>query len=144
VTGWQVFAPFTVLLAMIVMTVIGIVAIIVWGVLRARRKTTDARLMMRLWPLCATAGFVVLLIMLVSVGAFLRQAGTVSPYSVSIFVLSLAYPALALLGAVELLRPATRSHRNLPFGFAVAFVLAHLLIAGYLGWYGVIGFRTWS
>jgi len=144
IAGWKVFARIAVPLLMIVLSVIGVVAIIVWGVRRARRTSTDTRLMMRLWPLCASVALVIFLVALMSVGGFLTQAGKVSPLSVTIFVLSLAYPLLVLLGAYQLLTPQTRAARNLPFWFATAFVLVHLMIAGYLGWFGVLGLRTWS
>jgi len=144
VAGWKVFSRIVVPLVTIVMTLVGVVAIIVWGVRRASGTSTDRRLLMRLWPLCATVALIAFLFSLMSVGRFLNQAGTISPLSIAIFVLSLAYPLLVLLGTFELFRPAIRASRNLPYWFATAFVLCHLLVAGYLGWFGAFGIRTWS
>jgi len=144
ISAWKAFTPYVVLVAMLVMTLVGIVAIIVWGVRRARKKTDDARLMMRLWPICATVALVVFLVTAMSAGAFLKLAGTVSTLSVAIFVLSLLYPALVLLAVLQLLTVRTRARKNLPYWFAALFVLSHVLIAGYLGMFGVLGLRTWS
>jgi CubicO group peptidase (beta-lactamase class C family) len=144
VPGWLVFLKFFVMIAVLAMFCIGIVALIVWGVRRTRKKTVDDRLMMRLWPIIATVLLAVFLISFFALSGSFELAGTVSALSVAVLLLSLAYPALVLLGVVQLLKPATRANKNLPYWFAAAFVLVHVLIAGYLGAYGVLGIRSWS
>jgi CubicO group peptidase (beta-lactamase class C family) len=142
VPAWSVFARFIVPGLMIVMTLIGFVALIVWVVRRLRKTSTDRRLALRLLPIIATAVLIGFLISIAAAGAFLMQASTISPFSIAVLVLSLGYPALVLLGAFQLLK--SREHRNLTWWFAASFVLVHLLIAGYLAAYGVIGVRTWA
>jgi hypothetical protein len=63
---------------------------------------------------------------------------------VALLVLSLAYPAVVLVGLAYLFRAKARQPMNLPYWFAAAFVVVHLLIAGYLATYGGIGVRTWA
>ena len=144
VPGWKVFARFGTLVLTIVMTIAGIITLIVWGARRRRAATTDARLWLRLWPLIASATLITYLIASAVGGAFLKALATVSPLSVGLLVLSLAYPAVVLLGAAHLLQAKAREPKNLPYWFAAVFVFAHVLIAGYLTMYGAIGTPTWA
>jgi len=133
VPAWKVFARFGTLVLVIVMTIAGLFML----------KRTDGRLWMRLWPLIASATLIIYLIAATVSGAFLNSLATVSPLSVGLIVLSLAYPAVILLGAVHLLTKA-KEPKNLPYWFAAVFVFAHLLIAGYMTMYGAIGTPTWA
>ena len=133
VPAWKVFARFGTLVLVIVMTIAGLFML----------KRADGRLWMRLWPLIASATLITYLIASAVGGAFLKSLATVSPLSVGLLVLSLAYPAVILLGAVHLLTKA-REPKNLPYWFAAVFVVAHLLIAGYMTMHGAIGTPTWA
>ena len=144
VPAWSVFARFIVPALMIVMTLVGFIALLVWGFRRLRKNNADRRLGLRLWPIIATVVLIGFLISLVAAGAFLTQAGVISPFSIAVLVLSLGYPAIVLLAACQLFRPKNKERKNLTYWFAASFVLVHLLIAGYLAMYGVIGFRTWA
>ena len=115
VPAWKVFARFGTLALVILMTIAGLFT------LRAK----DGRLWMRLWPLIASATLISYLIASAVGGAFLKSLATVSPLSVGLLVLSLAYPAVILLGAAHLLKAKTREPKNLPYWFAAVFVVAH-------------------
>jgi CubicO group peptidase (beta-lactamase class C family) len=141
-SAWKVFARFGTLALLILMSIAGFVAIIVWAA--RKKKTNDGRLWLRLWPLIASAALLAYLITSAVGGVFLKALGTVSPLSVGILVLSLVYPAAVLSGAAYLFRAKARAPMNLPYWFAAAFVLVHLLIAGYMAIYGAIGVRTWA
>jgi hypothetical protein len=142
VPGWKVFARFGTVVLVIVMSIAGFVALIVWAV--RRKQTNDGRLWLRLWPLIASAVLLTFLIMSALSGLFLKSLGTVTPLSVGLLVLSLAYPAVVMLSAAYLLKGSARERMNLPYWFAAAFVLVHLLIAGFMTMYGAIGVRTWA
>ena len=142
VPAWKVFARFGTVALVIVMTIAGFVTLIVWAV--RRKKTNDGRLWLRLWPLIASAALLSFLIVSAVSGMFLKSLGTVSPLSVGLFVLSLVYPAVVLSGAAYLFKAKAREPKNLPYWFAAAFVVVHLLIAGYMTMFGAIGIRTWA
>jgi CubicO group peptidase (beta-lactamase class C family) len=146
VPAWLVFTRFTVGGLMIVMTLIGFVAFLVWCKRRfgKKRTSTDGRLWLRISPLLATALLFTFQFAFGVSGAFMNQAASISPLSVFVFLLSLAYPAIALFGIVQLLAPKVRERKNLPYWFAAVFACVHLLIAGYLTTYGVVGLRTWA
>ena len=141
VPAWKVFARFATVVLLIVMTIAGIVALIVWAA--RRKKTNDGRLWLRLWPLLASAALLAFLILSAVSGMFLKSLGSVSPLSVGLFVLSLVYPVVILSGAAYLFKVSTRP-KNLPYWFAATFVALHLLIAAYMTMYGAIGIRTWA
>jgi hypothetical protein len=142
VPGWSVYARFATVVLLIVMSIAGIITLIVWAA--RRKKTNDARLWLRLWPLIATATLLVFLITSAVSGLFLKSLGAVTPLSVGLFVLSLVYPAVVLLGVAYLFKAKARAPMNLPYWFAAVFVIVHVLVAGYMTTYGAIGIRTWA
>jgi len=142
VATWKVFARFGTVVLLIVMTIAGIVTLIVWAA--RRKKTNDGRLWLRLWPLLASVALSSFLMLSAVGGMFLESLGSVSPISVGLFVLSIVYPLVVLSGAAYLFRTKAREPKNLPYWFAAAFVVVHLLVAGYMTMYGAIGIRTWA
>ena len=142
VPAWKVYARFGTVALLIVMSITGIVTLIVWAA--RRKKTNDGRLWLRLWPLLASVALLSFLVISAVSGAFLKSLGTVSPLSVGLFVLSLVYPAVALAGTAYLFKASAREPKNLPYWFAAAFLVVHLLIAGYMTMFGAIGIRTWA
>lgn len=145
VPAWLVFGRLGTIALLLAMTLAGTIAAIVWGSRKAARiRNQDHRLWLRLWPLIATGILVVFFIVLSMSGAVIQAAGSVSMISVTTLLLSLAYPVVVLLAALQLFRPVNTTRLNLPYWFAAAFVLVHLLVAGYLARYGVIGIRTWA
>jgi hypothetical protein len=145
VPTWLVFMRIATPLLLLAMTFAGAIAAIVWGARKAARtRSQDHRLWLRLWPIIATGLLVAFLITLAMSGVFLEAVGSVSTISVTILVLSVAYPVAVLIAALQLFRPANTARLNLPYWFAAAFVIVHLLVAGYLARYGVIGVRTWA
>lgn len=145
VPAWLVFGRLGTVALLLAMTLVGTIAAIVWGSRKAARiRNQDHRLWLRLWPLIATGILVTFFIVLSMSGAVIQAAGSVSMISVTILLLSLAYPVVVLLAALQLFRPVNTTRLNLPYWFAAAFVLVHLLVAGYLARYGVIGLRTWA
>ena len=144
IPAWMVFARIATLVLTIVMTIAGLIAFIVWAARRARKKTDDGRMWMRLLPLLATVSFVVYLVGFAVASQFLNELGAVTALSVGLFVLSLAYPLVVLLGAAHLLTAKARARMNLPYWFAAAFVAVHVLVASYIAMYDGVGVRTWA
>jgi CubicO group peptidase (beta-lactamase class C family) len=141
---WVVFARFIVFGLLVVMTLAGFVMFLVWCSRRFRKrpKTDDHRLWLRITPLIASAALFAFLILLVLSGAFIDQLGAITPLSAVIFLLSLAYPILALWALIQLY--VAREPRNFPYWYAVAFAILHQLVAGYLVTNGAFAFKTWS
>jgi hypothetical protein len=127
------------------MSVAAFIALTVWAARRSRKRTTDARLWLRLWPLLASAALAGYLVAFGLASVFLLEwLGTVTPVSVALFVMSLVYPAVVLAAAGYLVTPKARQQLNLPYWFATLFVLVHLLVAGYMAMYDSFAVRTWA
>lgn len=143
-SAWIVFGRFVVFGLLIVMTLAGFVLFLVWSSKRYRKHptTSDRRLWLRAAPLIASAVLFAFLILIALSGAFLDQLGSISPLSIAMFVLSLAYPVVAVWSAILLF--TARDRGNFSYWYAVAFAVVHLLVAGYLVTNDAIGFRSWA
>ncbi|MBC8026609.1 MAG: beta-lactamase family protein [Steroidobacteraceae bacterium] len=144
VPAWMVFARLGTVALTILMSLVGFIAFIVWAARRGRKKTSDGRLWLRLWPLMATATLISYLFASAVSGSFLQWLGTISPMSVGLFLLSLVYPGVVLLGVAHLFTSKARERLNLPYWFAATFLLVHILVASYLARHGGLGMRTWA
>jgi hypothetical protein len=122
-----------------------ILATIFWGIRRWIRKTPmDASVPIRLWPLTATLVLIGWSTLLSLSGAFLTQAGAITPLSVTIFLLNIAYPVIVGLSAFSLYRhKAITGHRWL-YIYACAYTTLHILAVGYFFYFDLIGIRTWA
>lgn len=143
VAAWKVFARLSTLAMLIAMSVGGFVAFVVWAARRAQQKTQDRRVWLRLWPLAASAALTAYLVGFGVASLFLASLGAVTPLSAALFVLSLVYPAIVLAGAAYLFTAKARQPLNLPYWFAAAFALVHVLAASYMAMYGGFAVRTW-
>jgi len=72
--------------------------------------------------------------------------GTVSPTSLAIFAVSIAYPLLSLAATVAVVGSiaANRPMNCLAKAHTVAVAVAHLVLCGYLASWGLIAYRTWA
>lgn len=144
VPGWKVFARLAMVGLLVLMTLVSFVALVVWAARRARRKTDDSRVWLRVLPLAASAALIVYLVGSGVAQLFLESLGTVTPVSVALFVLSILYPAVTLLAAAGLLTRKAREKLDLPYWFAAAFVLVHVCAVAYLAEFDGIAIRSWS
>ncbi|MFZ0808371.1 MAG: serine hydrolase domain-containing protein [Candidatus Sulfotelmatobacter sp.] len=113
------------------------------GLSRSRRRPAERA--MRLWPIIAVlslVGFVVLFML--SSDDLIGRLGNLTVWSFALFVSTLIF-ALAVLGsAAALVRAPEEGVRRGVRRFSVVVTIA-LVIAGlYLGYWGIIGLRTWS
>lgn len=142
VSGLWVIALFGTVTLLWVMTIAAFVLLIVWAA--RRKKTGDGRKWMRLWPLIASITLFVYSTLMAMGDGLLNELGTISLLSVTLFFLSLLYPAAVLLGAAQLFKASVRERMNAVYWFAVVFVAVHVLTACYMAIYGHVAMRTWA
>lgn len=98
---------------------------------------------LRLFPLaaclCLAAAAAVFLL---GLGDALQNFGQATVYSVSFFLLSLLFPLFALLSVIQIVRLRSSARRGWVYSAAVSACCA--LAALYLGYYGILGLRTWA
>ena len=98
---------------------------------------------LRLFPLLASWCFLVAVaVLMAGLGDALLNFGEVTFYSVSFFFLSCLFPVFALLALIQ----ALRMRKAAPHGsiFALTVSASCVLVALYLGYWGILGLRTWA
>jgi CubicO group peptidase (beta-lactamase class C family) len=146
IPGW--FAISEILLTIFV--VLSILSILIYapfwilgGLIRARRRPAERG--MRLWPLVSV------LCLIAFVGIFIAcsndlidRLGNRTGWSEALFVVSIAYAAAVLASVLAWLRAPVESVRPGVRKFSRVVTLALLVAAFYLGYWGIIGLRSWS
>jgi hypothetical protein len=107
---------------------------------RWRPPAVDGRPLAALWTLAAG---VLALVAWAASTANVADLAEPTLRSSAIFGGTAAYPAVAMLIAGVTARARRRGVAGLSGAFAVAVVLAHAGLAIYLGWWDLVGFRSW-
>jgi CubicO group peptidase (beta-lactamase class C family) len=84
------------------------------------------------------------LVMVISLNSGGDELGVVSPLSITIFITSLLGPVAALSALLGLFRSRKQVSGRADLTFMYVAVGSALLVAGYMGVWGLIGFQTWS
>lgn len=102
---------------------------------------------LRVWPLIAALSFGALIG--VTLGAMnepddLKILGQMSVWSVSIFLLTITFAFASIMSAVTLLGTPRQEIRRWVWVYSLIVTVALLIIASYLAYWGMIGYRTWA
>jgi CubicO group peptidase (beta-lactamase class C family) len=116
---------------------------IIGGFFRKRRRPVER--CMRLRPLLAALSLLAFVaIFIASSSDIITRLGSVSVYSVGLFLTSLIFALFSLLSLLALWKARKQPIRGFVRWFSIAVTSALLLATAYLAWWGVIGIRTWS
>jgi len=111
----------------------------------SKRRRRPAERAMRTWPLLAVLSLVAFVgIFIVCSDDPFERLGNLTGWSVTLFLLTLAYPVAAVAGAISLWRAPAETVRQSVRRFSLAMTVALLIAAAYLGYWGFIGMRTWT
>ena len=156
--GTQVLKPFSPLVAYgqlaigalwLVSIAISFVYFLVWGFRKWRGKVpAGASTRIRVWPLLAGVS-VVAFILLFSMGmsstsTIFMTLGRPTPTSIAIMLTTLAFAVFAVLGAWTAVRERGAEMNRVNYWYCSISSGLHLLVALYLGWFGIIGIQTWT
>ncbi|MGA2301914.1 MAG: serine hydrolase domain-containing protein [Candidatus Acidiferrum sp.] len=130
--------------------VLAVVAVLVYapfwllGGLSKKRRRPEER-WMRLWPLIAVLSLaaVVVIFMLAS-DDLISRMGHLTGWSAAFFLATVDYGVASVAGAIALWRAPKQEVRCWVRRFSTAVILALLIAAAYLAYWGVIGLRTWA
>ena len=156
--GTQVFGPVSPLVAYgqlaigalwLVSIVTSFVYFLVWGVRKWRGKVpAGPSTRIRVWPLLAgtavTAFLVLFSVGMSSTSNIFETLGKPTPISVSIMLATLAYAVFAVLAAWTAVRERGAEMNRVNYWYSSVSSGLHLLVALYLGWFGIIGLQTWA
>lgn len=145
VSTFQVFGVISLYMALVLTTVISLIAAMIWGGRRIGRKIpADSSVWMRLWPLISGLVFFGFMISMSLGGVFLQAFGSISVLSSVVFVFSIAYPVITLWSVIQYF---TYQYSSVSIGilcYSVFYTLLNLLMSAHLAYYGLFALKTWA
>ena len=146
VAAWLAFAEI-ILTAWFVLAVVAILLYapfwLLGGLSKKRRRPAER--WMRLWPLIAVLSLIaVVVIFMLSSDDLIPRMGNLTGWSAAFFLATVVYGVASVAGVIALWRAPKQEVRCWVRRFSMAVVLALLIAAAYLTYWGVIGLRTWA
>jgi CubicO group peptidase (beta-lactamase class C family) len=116
---------------------------ILGGLWKQRRRPAERGV--RTWPLLAVLSlFAFMGVYLWINDDMIVQLGNLTVWSAALFLLTIAYAVAAVMSAISLGRTPALSVRPGVRRFSLIVTIALLVAAAYLGYWGIIGLRTWT
>ena len=130
--------------------VLAVVAVLVYvpfwllaGLSKKRRRPAERAI--RFWPLITVLSLIaIVVIFLLASEDFISRMGNPTPWSVSLFVATLAYGLAALVSIFVLWRMPKAEIRKGVRWFSIAVIVPLFISALYLAYWGIVGLRTWA
>lgn len=146
IPGIRVALEWTAELAAVALMVSSIGFAVVWIPRRLWGRLRGANNMhVRVWPFLASlTGAVLLLVFLSSLQEDIERLGRITPWSVAIFLLSVALPVLGITSLAVVWRARRTEPVRLVWWHSLAVSLAATSVALYLMYWGICGIRTWA
>ncbi|HXR32378.1 MAG TPA: serine hydrolase [Verrucomicrobiae bacterium] len=111
----------------------------------SKKRRRPAERWIRLWPLIAVLSLLAFVaIFILSSNDLITKMGNMTMWSVAFFVATVAYGVASVAGVIALWRVPKQEVRGWVRRFSTAVILALLIGAAYLVYWGVIGLRTWA
>ena len=111
----------------------------------SKKRRRPAERWMRLWPLIAVLSLVaIVVIFILSSDDLIPRMGNLTGWSAAFFLATVAYGVASVAGIIALWRAPKQEVRSWVRRFSTAVILALLIAAAYLAYWGVIGLRTWA
>ena len=116
---------------------------ILGGISQRRRRPAERPL--RLWPLVAVLSLLAVFgIFAVSMSDLIERLGRLTPWSAAIWIFTLVFVVASLASAFRSWQSPAEGVRRAVRRFSIVVSLALLIAAAYLGYWGIIGLRTWA
>lgn len=111
----------------------------------SKKRRRPAERWMRLWPLIAVLSLAaIVVIFILSSDDLIPRMGNLTGWSAAFFLATVAYGVASVAGVIALWRAPKQEVRCWVRRFSIAVILALLIAAAYLAYWGVIGLRTWA
>ncbi len=111
----------------------------------SKKRRRPAERWVRLWPLIAVLSLIaVVVLFMLSSDDLITRMGNLTGWSAAFFLATVAYGVASVAGVIALWRAPKQEVRKWVLRFSTAVILALLIAAGYLAYWGFIGLRTWA
>ena len=146
IPAWLAFAEI-ILTAWFVLAVVSILLYapfwLLGGLSKKRRRPAER--WMRLWPLIAVLSLIaIVVVFMLSSDDLISRMGHLTGWSAAFFLATVVYGVASVAGAIALWWAPKQEVRGWVRRFSTAVILALLIAAAYLAYWGVIGLRTWA
>jgi CubicO group peptidase (beta-lactamase class C family) len=116
---------------------------LVGGLWKRRRRPAERA--MRVWPLLAVLSLVAFVgIFIVCSDDLISRMGSLTFWSFSLFLTTVAYAVASIASAIVLWRAPNEGTRTAVRRYSTVVTMALLIAAAYLGYWGIIGLRMWA
>lgn len=130
---------------LVALSLISILCAIYWIPARLIRKQgMGSNAQIRLWPMLTGLILISWFSLFTLAGADFNLLATTNFFTLSIFTLSLAYPASAIISVIQLVRHAPKADVRWQKLYATIHNLLHVYAVIYLAYYSLIGVQTWA
>lgn len=145
VSALRVFSLLGLYISLFAISLLSLLAILVWGSRRLARKIpADPSIWILIWPLLTSLVLLGLIVFLSLVSLFIQAAASVSWLSITIFILSIAYPLFSIVTATVLLKYRRHSISKWIYRYAITYAGLHLAMAVHLAYYELFALKTWA
>jgi CubicO group peptidase (beta-lactamase class C family) len=111
----------------------------------SKRRRRPAERAMRAWPLIAVLSLAAFVgIFIVCGDDLVERLGNLTGWSAVLFLLTVVYAVAVVMSAVSSWRVPTGAVRSGVRRFSIVVSVALVIAAAYLGYWGIIGLRTWA
>jgi hypothetical protein len=111
----------------------------------SKRRRRPAERAMRAWPLIAVLSLAAFVgIFIVCSDDLIERMGNLTGWSAALFLLTIAYAVAVVMSAISSGRVRSEAVRCGVRRFSIVVSVALLIAAAYLGYWGIIGLRTWA
>jgi CubicO group peptidase (beta-lactamase class C family) len=111
----------------------------------SKRRRRPAERAMRAWPLIAVLSLAAFVgIFIVCNDDLIERMGNLTAWSGALFLLTIAFAVAVLMSAISSWRVPAEGVRRGVRRFSIVVSTALLIAAAYLGYWGIIGLRTWA
>jgi hypothetical protein len=140
---WLVVFELTLVLYVAVSVAAIVLHGLVWVVLALRSRRTSSEWLLHLWPLTSLAVVAAAVLAAAATDDPITSLGNATPVSVGLWLASLLF-GIAAIGHALIAWRAPRGIAVSGRRFALGIAPALLIAAGYLGYWGILGLRTWA
>ena len=145
VSAFSVFSLLGLYISLGAISLLSLLASIVWGSRRLAKKIpSDSSVWIRIWPLLTSFVLLGSIVCLSMIGIFMQAAASVSLLSATIFIFSIAYPLLASVSAIALIKYRNQAIPKWLYWYALIHTGLHLLMATHLAYFGLFALKTWA
>ncbi len=118
---------------------------LVWPIRWRRGKIKGkANIRVRLWPLLANLFILAIILMMLIWGNSLKLLGTVSFVSLVVMISTIGFAMASVWSVFLIITERSAPMKRRVYWHSAILSFLHLIVAGYLLWFGVIGIRLWA